>query len=379
MKHLIVFSLITWFALLMQGTEPTETVYSGTAPTISVPLIWTDGKVIDGTVPVTIDAHSLLEHSVTVSVDGLVVELTDGGGSFLWQPWTIGEHVLTHTVGSNVWNLTVSSSSATNELPANGFRGCTNLVSVTFPTGLTKVGAGAFTDCTHLARVHVPKLTDWFALSFADEEANPLTRDATLYVGGSPIELRGTSLEQLVVSEGGTHLSGGAFQDCTNLVSVTLPSSLTEIGAGVFTGCTGIRSVTLRGDVATLAELFPDAYESLTEVVIQSGTTELVDGFFDGCVALERIHLPSSSMGLGDNDFRTIGKLTAGKADGFWIQDGWVLGYLGVAPEVVEVPAGVKGIASYAFADQYDLVSVTFPNSLEYIGVNAFRRCTNLE
>ncbi len=179
-------------------------------------------------------------------------------------------------------------------------------------------------------------------------------------------------------------------------------SFLTGDGTGMFSGCSSIQSVVVRGDGVPLSELFPDAYQKLTGVTVQPGTAHLVSGFFDGCTSithvtlpekledldsgmftdccnLERINLPEPPTGLGDNDFRTIGKLAIGKADGFWIQDGWVLGYLGTAPEVVEVPVGVKGIAPYAFADQYDLVSVTFPGSLEYIGVNAFRRCTNLE
>ena len=99
---------------------------------------------------------------------------------------------------------------------------------------------------------------------------------------------------------------------------------------------------------------------------------------FNECSLLEYIVLPPELTDLGRNDFRNIGKLSEGKI-GLWVQDTWLMGYIGEAPSEVVVPEGVTGIASYAFEGQTGLARVGLPSTLKYIGANAFMGCTALE
>lgn len=228
MKHSIVSGLVVLAALAGRGAEPLTTLCTGTAPTISVPAAWTDGETVPGGTPLAVDAHSLTGDTVTVSVDGLAATFAGGDGTFRWRPWTSGTHTLTHRAGTAAWTLRVSGAQSAAGLPVGAFRDCANLVEVVFPTGLKEIGAGAFSGCPNLARVNVPTLVDWYALSFADEGANPLLMGTALYVGGMNVRLEGPRFDRLVIPEGVTRIPSGIFQDCTNFVSVTIPGSVTS-------------------------------------------------------------------------------------------------------------------------------------------------------
>ena len=134
-----------------------------------------------------------------------------------------------------------------------------------------------------------------------------------------------------VVYNGGEVLPEGALMGCISLASVSLPDTLTEIGANAF----------------------------------------------EGCANLAHISLPASLRSFGDNDLRKLSVCV--NAQGLVVQDGWVLGYSGTAPEIVTIPEGVVGIASHAFEGQTDIGTVHLPKSLKYIGVKAFRNCTWLQ
>lgn len=58
-----------------------------------------------------------------------------------------------------------------------------------------------------------------------------------------------------------TSVDAFAFSDCTELTSVTLPSSITVIGWGAFSGCSSLKNVTLGTNVSLIA---PEAFSGCT-------------------------------------------------------------------------------------------------------------------
>ena len=135
-------------------------------------------------------------------------------------------------------------------------------------------------------------------------------------------------------------------------------------------GCDGYAESTMR-------QRFPTTYGEIEEIVLREGMIQIPDGFAEGCDSLQYISIPSTITDFGDNDFREIG--AAMGESGYWIQNGWLLGYIGEAPCEVVIPDGVVGIAGYAFEGQLGIESISFPESLRYIGVATFEGCVNLE
>ena len=83
------------------------------------------------------------------------------------------------------------------------------------------------------------------------------------------------------ISEINTH----AFDGCTGLTSVTIPSSVTTLSG--FKNCTGLTSVTIPSSVTSLDGAFGDC-TGLTSVTILSSATPTINSFI-GCICTLRV------------------------------------------------------------------------------------------
>ena len=61
-----------------------------------------------------------------------------------------------------------------------------------------------------------------------------------------------------------TELGANSFNDCRNLTSVTIPSSITSLGDSCFWGCTSLTSITIPSSVTRLGdECFINVFRAL--------------------------------------------------------------------------------------------------------------------
>lgn len=58
-----------------------------------------------------------------------------------------------------------------------------------------------------------------------------------------------------------------AFDGCTSLTSVTIPSSVTSIGGSVFSGCSRLTSVTIPDSVTSIGNWAFEGCTQLTSIV----------------------------------------------------------------------------------------------------------------
>ena len=185
-----------------------------------------------------------------------------------------------------------------------------------------------------------------------------------------PSELGGYSVKTISVA---------AFAYCTELISVTIPSSVTSIDADVFWECTGLTSITIPDSVTSIgSRVFDDTawYNSQadgdiyagkvyykykgtmsanTKVTIKGGTKGIADYAFEECAGLTSITIPDSVESIGRGAFWGCAGLTS-----------------------VTIPDGVTSIGGYVFNDCTGLISVTIPDSVTSIGESAFSSCTGL-
>ena len=211
------------------------------------------------------------------------------------------------------------------QIKASAFRNCTGLTSVTLPASVVQVGAAAFSNCTALARVRIlaPEVkfgTRAFSGCSAVEYAEIPMRSA---FGTVFPDARG-SLREAVVVEGTGKLVNSAFANCSNLVSVTLPSTVTNIGASAFANCV-----------------------ALTGLVIPAGVRKIGSKAFDGCLALKSLTFegdkPESFPSLAQTASDLVVRVKWGAAN--WPADGLASGALKIDGRTVRYffPGGVRG------------------------------------
>ena len=114
------------------------------------------------------------------------------------------------------------------------------------------------------------------------------------YTGSGGVVLIPSATNGLTVTSIGTN----AFQNCTSLASVTIPTSVTSIGDGAFQDCTRLTGVTIPNSVTTIgAAAFNDC--SLTNVTIPNSVTSIEDEAFYNCTSLTNITIPASVTNIG--------------------------------------------------------------------------------
>jgi len=125
-----------------------------------------------------------------------------------------------------------------------------------------------------------------------------------------------------------TRIGDSAFKGCSNLTSITIPSSVTSIGDYTFYDCAKLKSVTIPNSV-----------------------TSIGNSVFGNCSSLGSITLPNSITSIGDFAFSGSG-LTS-----------------------ITIPNNVTSIGNSAFYDCNSLKSVTIPDSVTTIKDYAFKYC----
>ena len=116
------------------------------------------------------------------------------------------------------------------------------------------------------------------------------------------------TLTSVVIPEGVTFINAnrvvgvGAFMDCTNLTSVTLPSSLVEIGFGAFSYCDSLSAITIPPKVEWIGTFAFSNCSSLKTIALPASIKKIDHSAFSNCTSLTTVTIPASvtelSIGL---------------------------------------------------------------------------------
>ena len=189
-----------------------------------------------------------------------------------------------------------------------------------------------------------------------------------------------------------TGIEDSAFSGCTNLTSITIPSSVTYIREFVFSNCTNLK-------IYVEAQSKPAGWddnwnqsdhpvywgvkeykenEAFQYIIKNDNTISIVryigeDGFliissingvaitsiedyaFFNCTSLTNVYISENVTSIGKKSFSDCTNLTS-----------------------VEIPNSITTIGDYVFANCTDITSIDIPNSITSIGNFAFSNCTGM-
>lgn len=106
-------------------------------------------------------------------------------------------------------------------------------------------------------------------------------------------------------------LGDHAFQNCSALTSLTIPSSVTKIGSYAFENCEGLTNVNIPSSVTEIGYYAFALCTGLTSVTIHSSVTEIGVRAFKNCSGLTNVNIPSSVTKIGSDAFTNCTSLTS--------------------------------------------------------------------
>ena len=322
------------------------------------------------------------------------------------------------TIGDSAfWGCTsltsVTIPNGVTTIGYGAFCACDSLTSVTIPDSVTTIGVWAFQDCTSLTSVNIPDgLTTIEYAAFAgctslkEFKGKYATEDGrSLIVDNTIIAYANASGTTYTIPDSVTKIGYAAFGWCDSLTSVTIPDSVTEIGVYAFRECTNLTSVTIGDSVTSIGDLAFYYCDSLTSVYCKATTPpSLGSSVFGNNGSDRKIYVPAGSV----NAYKSAANWSqyADAIVGYDFENGeieevqpnneiWYTSSDGNVVEpyyyafganitsntynngmgVITFDGDVTAIGNYAFEDCARLTSVNIPDSVTWIGMDAFHNC----
>ena len=271
------------------------------------------------------------------------------------------------------------------KIPEDAFSGCSGLTSIHIPESVTHIGSGAFRGCSGLTSIDISgnvtsigsgafrgcyRLTS-ITLPFVGASLNGEENTHFGYIFDDSYDSSNDyvpeSLKTVVIT-GGKSISECAFDNCSNIASITIPSSVTSIGEYAFSGCSGLTSIDIPGNVTSIGSGAFEYCSGLTSIDIPGNVTSIGSGAFRGCSGLTSITLPFVGASLNGKENTHFGYIFA---------DSYYSSYVPESLKTVVITGG-KSISENAFGYCDNIASITIPSSVTSIDASAFYHCYGL-
>lgn len=181
------------------------------------------------------------------------------------------------------------------EIPSLAFSGCESLKSVTLPEGLKTIGEAAF-FYSGLEAITLPDTLERLSSdAFSNSNITSITISGDICEVGALRNCR--TLERVTFKEGCTIINMHLFEDCSNLASVKLPSTIKSIENYAFCNCSKLTDINFPESLKVIKGDAFKGCESLEKITLPSKIETINTGAFDG-TAIKNIKIPKSCTTL---------------------------------------------------------------------------------
>lgn len=203
------------------------------------------------------------------------------------------------------------------------------------------------------------------------------------------------NLSSIEIPSSVTEIAGYSFANCRGLSSIEIPDTVTTMKQSSFFGCTGLKSAIIRSS-APNSFVFRNCF-SLESVVLGQAVKNVDSGMFENCFELKTITLPDSleSLALDAFEDTQIKELDLSQTNLNNISLGYVdninkiilpetitefeqysLGHMNLQEFVI--PASVKTLGASLFIEGIGPHSIVFKGVPDSIDIRAFWATTDL-
>ena len=175
-----------------------------------------------------------------------------------------------------------------------------------------------------------------------------------------------TSIKQVYIKDGITHIGKNAFASCSYLTNVSIADTVESIGESAFDTCRSLRSIVIPNSVKRLYDNVFWECGSLEEVTLSDNLVEIPYGTFYKCNSLKNIKVPKNIEKISTTAFLNCNNLNLIEIESSVIARDSSYESLYKYANTVVIPKSIEEISTYILENYTETFEV-LDNEIEYI------------